>query len=129
MKIKAGGREIEITHPDKVLFEKDGYTKADMVGYYVAVAPFMLPYLRHHPLAMLRFNNGIHGERFFHKQAPAYFPEFIGRADVPKSKGKTTYAVCDNAAAIAYIANHNCVEFHPLTSRADDLWHPERMVF
>jgi len=118
-----------ITHPDKVLFPEDGYTKADMVDYYKAVASVMLPHMRHHPLAMLRFNDGIHGERFFHKQAPDYFPDFIERVDVPKSKGKTRYAVCNNVEALTYIANHNTIEFHVLPVRADDLWHPDRVVF
>jgi bifunctional non-homologous end joining protein LigD len=120
---------VKITHPEKVLFPADGYTKADMVSYYLEVAGVMLPHMRSHPLAMLRFNAGIHGERFFHKQAPDYFPDFIERVEVPKSKGTTRYPVCNNADALAYIANHNCVEFHLLGVRADDLWHPDRMVF
>lgn len=118
-----------ITHPEKVLFPEDGYTKADMVAYYEAVAPVMLPHMRDHPLAMLRFNDGIHGERFFHKQAPNYFPEYIERLDVPKAKGKTTYPVCNNVEALTYIANHNTIEFHVLPVRADDLSHPDRLIF
>jgi bifunctional non-homologous end joining protein LigD len=120
---------VKITHPEKVLFPEDGYTKADMIEYYRAVAPVMLPHMKHHPLAMLRFNDGIHGERFFHKQAPNYFPDFIERVDVPKQKGKTTYPVCNNVDALTYIANHNTVEFHVLPVRDDDLWHPDRLVF
>ena len=120
--------DVEITHPDKVLFPADGHTKADVVEYYTAVADAMLPHMRDHPLAMLRFNQGIHGERFFHKQAPKYFPDYIARVEVPKAKGTTTYPICNNRKALAYIANHNCIEFHLLPVRADDLWHPDRMV-
>jgi bifunctional non-homologous end joining protein LigD len=120
---------VDITHPDKVLFPEDGYTKTDMVNYYEAVAPVMLPHMKNHPLAMLRFNQGIHGEKFFHKQAPDYFPEFIERVDVPKTKGKTRYPVCNNVDALLYIANHNTIEFHILPIRSDDLGHPDRLVF
>ncbi len=120
---------VKITHPEKVLFPEDGLTKADMISYYQAVASVMLPHMKDHPLAMLRFNDGIHGERFFHKQAPNYFPDFIERVDVPKQKGKTTYPVCNNVDALTYIANHNTIEFHVLPVRADDLWHPDRLVF
>lgn len=120
---------VAVTHPDKVLFPEDGFTKADMVDYYLAVADLMLPHMRRHPVAMLRFNEGIHGERFFHKQAPAYFPEYIDRVEIPKSKGTTTYPICDNKDALAYMANHNCIEFHLLSVRAEDLRHPDRMVF
>src|SRR5207248_8829563 len=68
------------------------------------------------------------------KQAPNYFPDFIDRVDVPKAtrrgeKGKTTYSVCNNVDAILYIANHNTIEFHVLPVRADDLWHPDRLIF
>lgn len=122
-------RTVEITHPDKVLFPRDGYTKATIIEYYRSVADLMLPHMRGHPLAMLRFNNGIHAERFFHKQAPKYFPDFIDRVDVPKSKGTTTYPICNNVDALVYIANHNCIEFHLLPVLADDLAHPDRMVF
>ncbi len=118
-----------ITHPDKVLFPRDGYTKADMIAYYESVADVMLEHMRGHPLAMLRFNKGIDGERFFHKQAPDYFPDFIERVEVPKAKGTTRYPVCNNPEALLYIANHNCIEFHVLGVRADDPLHPDRMVF
>lgn len=121
-------RDVEITHPEKVLFPEDGHTKADVVEYYMAVADAMLPHMRDHPLAMLRFNQGIHGERFFHKQAPKYFPDYIGRVEAPKAKGTTTYPICNNRKALAYIANHNCIEFHVLPVRAEDLRHPDRLV-
>jgi bifunctional non-homologous end joining protein LigD len=120
---------VKITHPDKVLFGDDGYTKQDMVDYYASVASVMLTHMKSHPLAMLRFNQGIDGERFFQKQAPDYFPEFIERVDVPKKKGTTRYAVVNNAEALLYIANHNTIEFHVLPVRAEDLAHPDRLVF
>jgi bifunctional non-homologous end joining protein LigD len=78
---------------------------------------------------MLRFPGGIDGERFFQKQAPDYFPSFIARAELPKAKGTTNYAVVNNRNALAYIANHNCIEFHSLPVRANDLRHPDRIVF
>ncbi|HYZ90861.1 MAG TPA: non-homologous end-joining DNA ligase [Actinomycetota bacterium] len=120
---------VRITHPDKVLFPRDGYTKSDVIEYYASVANVMLPYLRDHPLAMLRFNQGIDGERFFHKNAPDYFPEFIGRAAMKTAKRTTMMPVVDNLEALLYIANHNCIEYHVLPVRTGDLWHPDRMVF
>jgi bifunctional non-homologous end joining protein LigD len=120
---------VKISSPDKVMFPRDGYTKQDMVDYYLSVADVMLPHLSNHPLAMLRFNKGIDGERFFHKNAPDYFPDFIERAEMPTSKRVTKLPVVNNADALAYIANHNCVEFHVIGATADDLWHPDRIVF
>ena len=121
--------EPRITHPEKVLFPRDGYTKADMVAYYQRVADVMLPYLQDHPLAMLRFNDGIDGERFYHKRAPKYFPDYIDRVELEFSDGKAQYLVCNNEDALLYIANHNCVEYHVLTVATADLWHPDRLIF
>lgn len=120
--------KVKVSHPEKVLFP-DGYTKGDMVAYYLSVADVMLPYMRGHPLAMLRFPNGLGGEKFFQKQAPDYFPSFIGRVEIPKAKGTTKYGTVNNKDALAYIANHNCIEFHTLSVRANDLRHPDRIVF
>lgn len=120
---------VRITHPDKVLFPRDGYTKSDVIAYYAAVADVMLPFLRDHPLAMLRFNQGIDGERFFHKNAPDYFPDFIGRAALQTAKRTTKMPVVNTLEGLLYIANHNCIEYHVLPVRADDLDHPDRMIF
>lgn len=120
---------VRVTHPDKVLFPRDGYTKSDVIEYYAAVADAMLPYLRDHPLAMLRFNQGIDGERFFHKNAPDYFPEYIGRAEIPTAKRTTKMPVVNTLEGLLYVANHNCIEYHLLPVPAGDLLHPDRMVF
>ncbi len=126
---KHAGLPVRVTHADKVLFPRDGYTKSDVIAYYGAVADAMLPFLRDHPLAMLRLNRGIDGERFFHKNAPDYFPDFIGRAPLETSKRTTMMPVVDNVEALLYIANHNCIEFHVLPVPATDLQHPDRMIF
>lgn len=120
---------VRVTHPDKVLFPRDGYTKSDVVAYYDAVSGAMLSFLRGHPLAMLRFNQGIDGERFFHKNAPDYFPDFIERAPLQTAKRTTMMPVVNNREGLLYIANHNCIEFHVLPVPAADLWHPDRMIF
>lgn len=121
--------DFRITHPEKVLYPRDGYTKADVVGYYVEVADAMLPYMRDHPVALLRFNDGLDGERFFHKRTPKYFPDYIERVQLTISDEKVNYSVINNVEALAYVANHNSIELHLLTVRSDDLWHPDRMVF
>src|SRR5439155_1452933 len=120
---------VEISNPDKVLFPDDKITKAEFVQYCAEVAAAMLPFARGHPVAMLRFPNGIHGQRFFQKQAPDYFPDFIRRVEIPKAKGTTNYRVCDTAEAIVYIASQACIEFHLLPTLADRLGYTDRMVF
>jgi len=120
---------VEVSNPDKVLFPEDGITKAEFVGYYADVAKAMLPFAKNHPVAMLRYPNGITGHRFFQKQAPDYFPDFIRRVEIPKSKGTTLYPVCDTEDAIVYLANQACIEFHLLPTLADKLGRTDRLVF
>lgn len=122
-------RAPRITSPDKVLFPRDGITKLDMIRYYDEVCDVMLAYMKEHPLAMLRYNGGIDKEKFFHKNAPDYFPDFIDRAPFETSKRTTMMPVVNNCEALLYIANQNCIEYHVLPEPAHDLWHPDRMIF
>jgi bifunctional non-homologous end joining protein LigD len=122
-------RGVEVSRPDKVLFADDGITKLEFVEYYADVADAMLPFARGHPVAMLRMPNGIGGQRFFQKQAPDYFPDFIPRVEIPKAKGTTTYPICDTAEAIVYVASQACIEFHLLPVLAGKLGFTDRMVF
>ena len=72
------GRTVKLTNQDKVLFPNDGYTKGDLVRYYRAVAPVILPYLRANPLTMERFPDGIAASRgIWEKQIPRYTPEWV----------------------------------------------------
>ena len=75
--ITVGGITVPLTHPDKVLFPGQGITKADLARYYADVATWMLPGLKDRPISMVRYPDGLDGERFFQKNAPSYFPGWI----------------------------------------------------
>ncbi len=127
--VHVDGRDVKITHPDKVLFPDDGITKSDMVDYLLRAAPLMLPHLRDRPLTLLRYPSGISGESFFQKGASTYFPDWIPRAEMPKKKGSTSYVICNDAATLVYLANQNTVTHHVWLSRADRPGHPDQMMF
>jgi bifunctional non-homologous end joining protein LigD len=74
---RIGDRQVQITHPEKVLFPQDGLTKRDLVAYYISIAPWLLPHLRGRPLAMERYPDGIDRPGFFHKSAPSFYPDWI----------------------------------------------------
>ena len=78
---------VELSNPDKVLFPDDGITKGELARHYERVAELMLPQVRGRPVHMQRFPDGIDGEEIQQKQAPAYFPEFVARAKVPRKRG------------------------------------------
>jgi bifunctional non-homologous end joining protein LigD len=127
--ITVGGITVPITHPDKVLFPADGITKADLATYYADVAGRMLPWLRDRPITMVRYPDGLDGQRFFQKNAPSYFPDWIRRVRVGKEGGEVEHAVCDKPATLVYLANQACIEIHGFTSRVDKLDAPDQVVF
>ncbi|MEV6168510.1 non-homologous end-joining DNA ligase [Streptomyces sp. NPDC051954] len=131
--VRAGRRTVDVHRPDKVLFPGGGdakeYTKGDLVDYYRAVAPFMLPHLRGRPLMLQRHPDGLDGPRFMQKNTPDHYPEWITRVEVPKEGGTVRHTVCDDTATLVYLADQACLTLHRWLSRTDSLDRPDRMVF
>ena len=123
-----GGREIKVTHGDRVVFPDDGVTKAEIVEHYARVAPHMLPYLKGRPVSMQRVRETIYTQVFYQKDAPEYFPDWIHRVVVPKVGGTVSHAICDDAASLVYLANQGCITPHVWLSRVPDLHLPDRMI-
>ncbi len=112
---------MEASNPDKVMFPGPGYTKADVVGYYGAMAERMLPMLLDRPLTLHRFPNGIGSKGFMQKNVAKHFPESIRRFEVPKQEGGiTVYPVVTRAEHIPWLANQGTITFHIWTSRIPD---------
>ena len=126
--ITAGGITVPLTHPDKILFPGAGITKADLARSYADVADVMLPWLRDRPVTMVRYPDGLRGERFFQKNASSYFPAWIRRATMGKEGGQVEHVVCDKPATLVYLANQACIEIHAFTSRADKPGVPDQLV-
>jgi bifunctional non-homologous end joining protein LigD len=122
------GREIAISNPGKVLFPDRGYTKLDVVRYYLAVAEGALRGAGGRPNMMVRYPNGIAGEFFYQKRAPASRPPWIEVVSLRFPSGRSADEVVPrDAAALAWLANLGCLELHPHPVRADDLEHPDEL--
>jgi bifunctional non-homologous end joining protein LigD len=126
--ITAGGITVRLSNAGKVLFPDDGITKEDLARYYADAADRMLPWLRDRPITMMRYPDGVTGQRIVQKNVPAYFPDWIRRVEVPKEGGVVQQAICDKPATLVYLANQACIEVHGLTSRADRLSQPDQLV-
>jgi len=130
LEITVGRYTVELTHPDKVLFPGDGFTKRDLAQYYLEVGPYMLPHLRGRPLVLHRFPGGIDRPGFIQQEAEDYFPEWVHRVTVPKVSGGTiTHPMVENVAALVYLANLGTITIHYWLSRADRPREPDRLVF
>jgi bifunctional non-homologous end joining protein LigD len=122
------GREIPISNPSKVLFPEPGYTKLDLVRYYLAVADGALRGAGGRPNMLVRYPNGIGDEFFYQKRAPASRPPWIEVVSLRFPSGRSADEVVPrDAAALAWLANLACLELHPHPVRADDLEHPDEL--
>ena len=119
---EVGGHVVKLTNLDKVLFKEGGFTKRDLVRYYVTVAPTLLPYLRDRGLTLDRWPNGPDGPHFWEKEVPSHAPEWVARwhYDSRSSPEEShTYVVADRVATLAFLANQAAIDLHPWTSRTD----------
>ncbi len=128
--VRVGQYTVKLSNADKVMFPEDGITKGDLVEYYTRIAETMVPHMEGRPISMQRFPEGIHGEGFYEKEAPEYFPDWITRVRVDKKEGGSQYQiVVDKAATLAYLANQACITPHIWLSRADKIHNPDKMIF
>jgi DNA ligase D-like protein (predicted polymerase) len=126
--ISTAGRDVPISNPDKVLFPDAGITKLDLAQYYHAVADGALRGAGNRPNVLVRYPNGIGGEFFFQKRAPAARPEWIDVVTLSFPSGRTAEEVVPrDAATLIWMANLACLELHPHPVRADDLDHPDEL--
>src|SRR3954453_8968617 len=126
--LEIDGREVSISNPDKVYFPQAGYTKLDLVRYFLAVADGGLTGVRGRPMALKRFVDGAEKEPFFQKRAPDNTPDWIRTATLTFPPGRTAdEIVVDEPAALAWIANLGCMDLNPHPVRADDLDHPDEL--
>ena len=128
--MKIDGHVIELSRRDKVFFADAGLTKGDVVDYYGRIAETMLPHLERYAVSMERFPDGIHGESFYHKDTPDYFPAWIRRVHFPKREGGSFKApVVDSKAALVFLADQGVLTHHLYLARTDDLEHPDKMIY
>jgi bifunctional non-homologous end joining protein LigD len=127
--MRVGRWDVAISNPDKPFFPARGLTKGDLVRYYVDVAECALPHLRRRPFHMKRFPNGVDGEFFHQKRVPKNHPEYVDEVFVRFPSGHSTvFAIVDNAAALAWVANLGCIELHTWSSRVPEIEKPDYLL-
>jgi bifunctional non-homologous end joining protein LigD len=124
--LTVNGQRLKFTNLKKVFYPADGYTKRDVINFYAAVAPLLVPHLEGRPLSLKRYPNGIESEYFFQKEVATSFPDWLHLEDVPTDEKSTTrMVICDDKAALLYLANLGCIDQNPWMSRWGSLEHPD----
>jgi bifunctional non-homologous end joining protein LigD len=111
---RVGGQTLTLTNLNKVLYPSVGFTKAEVIDYYLRIAPVMLPHIRDRAMTRLRFPDGVGPERvpFYEKNAPMGTPDWVRRIKVNTSDGIIDYVVADDQAALVWLANLAALEMH-----------------
>ncbi|PYX89304.1 MAG: DNA ligase D [Acidobacteria bacterium] len=124
------GKNLKFTNLNKVFYPKQGYTKRDVINYYDAVAHLILPHLEDRPLSLKRYPNGIEGDYFFQKNAPASFPSWLRTEAVPSDHdgGVTNFVIANDRASLLYLANLGCIDQNPLMGRVGSLENPDFLL-
>ena len=128
---KTRNHEVKFTRVEKIFFPKPGFTKGDLIRYYLDVAPFIIPHLKARPVTLIRFPDGIEGERFYAKNAPPFAPSWLKTVAIARKHhtGSTRYIVIDDEATLAWCANSAAIELHSFLHHAARPDRPTQVVF
>jgi bifunctional non-homologous end joining protein LigD len=129
--IEVQGKQLKLSNLEKVLYPATGFTKQQVIDYYVRIAPAMVPHLAGRPLTRKRYPNGVDEEFFYEKNAPQHRPDWVKTAPIWSGRNRRTihYILADDLATLVWLANLAAIELHPSLALAEDLTCPTMMVF
>src|SRR6202140_342328 len=125
------GRKLNLTNLDKVRYPATGFTKGEVVDYYVRIAPVLLPHLTGRPLTMKRYPGGVDQEYFFEKNAPKHRPDWVKTAPIwsEGNNREVNYLLANDLPTLVWIGNLASLQMHPPLSPAKDISSPTMIVF
>jgi DNA ligase D-like protein (predicted ligase)/DNA ligase D-like protein (predicted polymerase)/DNA ligase D-like protein (predicted 3'-phosphoesterase) len=123
-----GKHTIELSNLDKVLFPEDGIVKAELIEYYLKIAPTILRHIKGRPLSLVRYPDGVGGTTFFQKNRPGWAPDWIEHVALGDDE-KTEYMLANEEAALAWLANLACIELHQFHWSLPNIAKPDYIVY
>jgi bifunctional non-homologous end joining protein LigD len=128
--LKIGGTTIEVSNLNKVFYPKTGFTKGQVIDYYIRVSPFLLPHLKDRPITLKRYPEGVGGFFFYEKECPPHRPGWVSTAKVPRTEGgEINYCVMNNLSSLVWAANLADLELHVFLHRAPKVEQPTALAF
>lgn len=128
--IELEGRRLKLTNLDKPIYPKTGFTKGDLIDFYLSIAPVLLPHLQDRPLTVERYPDGVEGKSFFEKQSPSHRPAWVQTAPIwsEHSKREVRYTLCNDAKTLAWLSNLAAIDLHPSLSQIAAMQRPTALV-
>jgi bifunctional non-homologous end joining protein LigD len=129
--ILIGQTKLTVSNLDKVLYPKTGFTKGQVIDYYMRIAPALLPHLKNRPITLKRYPEGVDGFFFYEKQCPSHRPAWVKTAKVPsrRKEGKIDYCMINDLPALVWAANLADIELHTFLHRVPAITRPTALAF
>ena len=131
-RVNIDGRELTLTHLDKVFYPETGFAKGQVIDYYARIAPVLLPHLKDRPVTLKRYPDGVEGKFFYEKRAPSHRPAWLKTAEVPSKTdpgGKINYCLINDFPSLIWAANLGNLELHTFLARKQSIERPTHIVF
>ncbi|MFY0686078.1 MAG: non-homologous end-joining DNA ligase [Cyclobacteriaceae bacterium] len=126
--VQVGKRTLDLSNLDKLLYPEDEVLKAEIIQYYLQLAPTILRHLKGRPLSLVRFPDGIHGEQFFQKNRPDWAPDWVDYIRLGSDR-KKEYVVATEEAVLVWLANLACLEIHQMHCISAHTDKPDYIVY
>ncbi|MFN7140502.1 MAG: non-homologous end-joining DNA ligase [Limisphaerales bacterium] len=129
--LEVAGKRLQVSNLDKVLYPKAGFTKGQIIDYYIRISPVLLPHLRNRPLTLKRYPNGVEAEYFYEKKCPSHRPDWVNTAKV-WSEGNNKdihYCMCQDLPTLVWAANLADLELHTSLAKYPKVQVPTMVVF
>jgi len=125
-----GGKQVQVSNLNKVFYPKTGFTKGEVIDYYIKISPVLLPHLHNRPISLKRYPDGVEGFFFYEKQCPEHRPQWIKTIKVDKSDGSDiNYCAMNDLPALVWAANLADLELHTFLHKAPALQRPTALAF
>jgi bifunctional non-homologous end joining protein LigD len=123
------GVEVKVSNLNKIFYPKTGFTKGQMIDYYIRVSDYLLPHLQNRPITLKRYPNGVDGLFFYEKQCPAGAPKWVKTTRVAKSGGEIDYCLINNLPTLVWASNLANLELHTFLHKAGAIQRPTALAF
>ncbi len=129
--LNIGGRKVPVSKLDKVFYPTTGFTKGQLIDYYIRISPVLLPHLRDRPLTLKRYPDGVTGNFFYEKRCPPYRPDWVKTAPIwsERNNEEIHFCLANDLPSIVWAANLGDIELHTFLAKASEVERPTMMVF
>jgi bifunctional non-homologous end joining protein LigD len=128
--LDVNGARVDVTNLDKIFYPKAGFTKGDVIDYYVRVSPVLLPHLKQRPITLKRYPDGVEGFFFYEKKCPDHRPDWVKTTKVAKTEGgEINYCMLNDLPSLVWAANLADLELHTFLHKAPSIHRPTTLAF